>query len=108
MTQLHVLQDEVQACRRCAHGSTRIQIVFAKGDAAQTLLGVSIQITALRVRMHRSQSGGFNFLRMVQQPQRSAKIITTYHPAYLLRQPNNKELSRAVWADLKRAVEALR
>jgi uracil-DNA glycosylase family 4 len=37
MTQLHVLQDEVQACRRCAHGSTRIQIVFAKGDPLSPL-----------------------------------------------------------------------
>ena len=37
MTQLHVLQDEVQACRQCPHGETRTQTVFAKGDPLSTL-----------------------------------------------------------------------
>ena len=65
-----------------------LRVIVALGQtAAQTLLGVSIQITALRVRQRR---------------------ILVSHLACLLRQPNNKELSRAVWADLKRAVEALR
>lgn len=36
------------------------------------------------------------------------KVFPTYHPSYLLRQPNRRDLDAAVWADLKMAVEALR
>lgn len=32
----------------------------------------------------------------------------TFHPSYLLRQPNRKDLRQQSWDDLKRAVEALR
>lgn len=194
------LSDKVQACRRCAHGSTRTQIVFAKGDplsllcfvgeapgeeedaqglpfvgdsgklldkqiaamreyaAAQgiafpanpyvcnvlkcrppgnKLLRDGSDITAcsehlwtqlralpnLRVIVALGKTAAqttictkaaIGALRGTSYEQRSDRdahrlfVVPTYHPAYLLRQPNNKELSREVWADLKRAVEALR
>lgn len=207
MTQLRVLQDEVQACRRCTHGLTRTQIVFAKGDplsplcfvgeapgeeedaqgipfvgdsgklldkqiaamreyaatqgiafpadpyvcnvlkcrppgnkllkdgsdvfacaehlwhqlrllpnlrvivalgriAAQTLLGSDLAIGKLRGTTYAHYDLAQPVVLGLEA--RSVFTIATYHPAYLLRQPNNKELSKEVWADLKRAVEALR
>lgn len=209
MTPLRVLQNEVQACRRCAHGSTRTQIVFAKGDplsplcfvgeapgeeedaqgipfvgdsgklldkqiaamreyaasqgiafpaepyvcnvlkcrppgnkllkdgsdiaacsehlwaqlralpnlriivalgktAAQTLLGSEQPIGKLRGQALPSVGADVSDLELKPRLDQIVYIAPTYHPAYLLRQPNNKELSREVWADLKRAVEALR
>lgn len=200
MTPLPVLQDEVQACRRCAHGSTRTQTVFAKGDPLSSLCFVGEapgeeedaqglpfvgdsgklldkQIAAMReyaaaqgitfpadpyvcnvlkcrppgnkllkdgsdiaaccehlwvqlrtlpnlrviVALGKTAAqttictkAAIGALRGTSYEQRSDRdahrlfVVPTYHPAYLLRQPNNKELSREVWADLKRAVEALR
>ena len=199
MTPLRALQDEVQACRRCAHGSTRTQIVFAKGDPLSTLCFVgeapgeeedaqgipfvgdsgkllNKQIAAMReyaaaqgivfpaepyvcnvlkcrppgnkllkdgsdiaacsehlwaqlrtlpnlrviVALGKTAAqttictkAAIGALRGTSYEQRSDRdahrlfVVPTYHPAYLLRQPNNKELSKEVWADLKRAVEAL-
>jgi len=212
MTPLRALQDEVQACRRCAHGSTRTQIVFAKGDplsplcfvgeapgeeedaqgklldkqvaamreyaaaqgiafpadpyvckcrppgnkllhngsdietcrshlwrqlrelpnlrvlvalgktAAIALMGLSeesiprasaVTMAWLREHAHADPVGALPLSGRGQPTswpllERGVRVYPTYHPAYLLRQPNNAELHRAVWADLKLAVEALR
>ncbi len=223
MNPLRVLQDEVQACRRCAHGSTRTQIVFAKGDplstlcfvgeapgeeedaqgipfvgdsgklldkqvaamreyaaaqgiafpadpyvcnvlkcrppgnkllhngsdietcrshlwrqlrelpnlrvlvalgktAAIALMGLSeesiprasaVTMAWLREHAHADPVGALPLSGRGQPTswpllERGVRVYPTYHPAYLLRQPNNAELHRAVWADLKLAVEALR
>ena len=68
--QLEVLQPEVICCL----GLT----------AAQTLLQVRTPIGRLRGKIH-------SF--------RGARLVATYHPAYLLRNPPAK---RVVWEDLKR------
>lgn len=34
---MNTLQKECAACRRCPHGETRTQTVFAKGDPLSTL-----------------------------------------------------------------------
>ena len=58
--------------------------------AAQTLLGTSTPISRLRGRFHMSQG---------------IKIVPTYHPAYLLRNPDKK---RDVWEDMKMLMKEYR
>jgi uracil-DNA glycosylase family 4 len=57
--------------------------------AAQTLLQTEIPITKLRGEFH---------------DYGSAKLMPTYHPAYLLRNPNMK---KAVWEDLQKVMKVL-
>jgi uracil-DNA glycosylase family 4 len=60
------------------------RVIVALGTfAAQTLLGVKTPITRMRG---------------VWQNYRGVKVMPTFHPAYLLRNPNDKRL---VWADIK-------
>ncbi|MBW2039946.1 MAG: uracil-DNA glycosylase [Deltaproteobacteria bacterium] len=62
----------------------RPKIICALGTfAAQTLLGTENKISALRGRFHDYQG---------------AKLMPTYHPAFLLRNPHFK---KAVWDDMK-------
>jgi DNA polymerase len=75
MRQLDAIQPKVVVCL----GST----------AAQSLLGTKKSISAFRGQW-------FDF--------RGAKLISTYHPAYLLRNPNAKP---DVWVDLKKAMAVL-
>jgi DNA polymerase len=53
------------------------------------LLGVKSSLTGLRGRLHAC---------------RGAKLIVTYHPAYLLRDPRQK---KEAWQDLKLAMAEL-
>jgi len=66
------------------------QIICALGTfAAQTLLKTDTKITALRGRFYELKG---------------IKVIPTYHPAYLLRNPERK---REVWEDMKIISERL-
>jgi len=66
------------------------KIICALGAfSAQTLLKTDVKITALR--------GKFYDLEEI-------KVIPTYHPAFLLRNPERK---REVWEDMKKIVELL-
>ena len=72
----------------------RPQVIVALGSTAATyLLGAKAPLSALRGRLHTAQVA----------PQ--AKLIVTYHPAYLLRDPNQK---KAAWADLQVAMAELK
>jgi uracil-DNA glycosylase family 4 len=79
--------DEIAACEPFLQkqlGVIRPQIICALGKfAAQTLLRTKIPITKLRGRFH-SYHG--------------IKLMPTFHPAYLLRNPNDKKL---VWEDMQ-------
>lgn len=67
------------------------KVICALGKfAAQTLLDTDEPITAMRGKFH-------NY--------RSAKLIPTFHPAYLLRNPSGK---KAVWEDMKKIREELK
>jgi DNA polymerase len=57
--------------------------------AAQTLLKTDTKISALRGRFYELEG---------------IKVIPTYHPAYLLRNPERK---REVWQDMKMISERL-
>jgi uracil-DNA glycosylase family 4 len=79
--------DEIQSCHPFLEKqiqSIRPKIICALGTfAAQTLLRTNAKITALRGRLF--EFGGI-------------KVLPTYHPAFLLRNPERK---REVWEDMK-------
>ncbi|HEX4038202.1 MAG TPA: uracil-DNA glycosylase [Acidobacteriaceae bacterium] len=68
----------------------RPEVIVALGATAATyLLGAKSPLNALRGRIHQA---------------RGAKLIVTYHPAYLLRDPRQK---KEAWADLQLAMAEL-
>jgi uracil-DNA glycosylase family 4 len=79
--------DEIQTCLPFLIRQLEVikpRIICALGTfAAQTLLGTEERISALRGRFHAYQG---------------AKLMPTYHPAFLLRNPQFK---RDVWEDMK-------
>ncbi|MBF0494332.1 MAG: uracil-DNA glycosylase, partial [Candidatus Omnitrophica bacterium] len=85
--------EEIKACRAYVENQLDIikpKVVVALGkSSAQTLLETDTPITALR--------GNF-------YPYRGAKLLPTYHPAYLLRNPSAK---KEVWADMKKIAKEL-
>jgi len=85
--------DEIQSCTPFLMKQIQViqpKIICALGAfSAQTLLKTDVKITALR--------GKFYDLEGI-------KVIPTYHPAFLLRNPERK---REVWEDMKKIVELL-
>jgi uracil-DNA glycosylase len=85
--------DEIKSCTPFLMkqiGVIQPKIICALGTfSAQTLLKTDTKITALR--------GKFFDLEGI-------KVIPTYHPAFLLRNPERK---REVWEDMKKIVELL-
>jgi uracil-DNA glycosylase family 4 len=79
--------DEIQSCHPFLQKqiqSIQPKMICALGTfAAQTLLSTDAKITSLRGRVF--ELGGI-------------KVLPTYHPAYLLRNPERK---REVWEDMK-------
>ncbi len=79
--------DEIESCYpflRHQIGVIRPRIICALGTfAAQTLLKTGAKITTLRGRFYEFSG---------------IKVVPTYHPAYLLRNPERK---REVWEDMK-------
>jgi uracil-DNA glycosylase family 4 len=71
-------------------GVIRPEILVALGATAATyLLGGKASLSSLRGRIHQA---------------RGSKLIVTYHPAYLLRDPRQK---KEAWADLQMAMAEL-
>ena len=85
--------DEVAACRPILQAQLAClqpRVICALGAfAAQTLLQTEEKISRLR--------GRFHMLGAIQ-------VMPTYHPAYLLRNPQYK---RAVWEDMQRIQDVL-
>jgi DNA polymerase len=85
--------DEVERCepflKRQLAAIQPVVIVALGRIAAQTLLGSTAPISALRGRW-RSYQG--------------IPLLATYHPAFLLRQPGQK---RTAWEDLKEVIAEL-
>jgi uracil-DNA glycosylase len=86
-------RDEIEACSPFLLKqikAIRPRIICALGTfAAQTLLKTTDKITSLRGRVFDLQG---------------IQVMPTYHPAYLLRNPERK---RDVWEDMKRIKELL-
>jgi DNA polymerase len=85
--------DEVAACKPFLDariGAIAPRIIVALGrPAANTLLGTDAPISALRGKFHERFG---------------VKVMPTFHPAYLLREPDRK---RDAWADLKLVIAEL-
>jgi DNA polymerase len=85
--------DEIQSCHPFLMKQIRAiqpKIICALGTfSAQTLLKTDTKITALRGRFYDLEG---------------IKVIPTYHPAFLLRNPERK---REVWEDMKKIAEWL-
>lgn len=86
--------DEIAACEpflKKQLGVVQPQIICALGNfAAQTLLRTQAKISQLRGRFH-------DYLGI--------RVMPTFHPAYLLRNPQDKRL---VWEDLQKIMAELR
>jgi DNA polymerase len=85
--------DEMAACEPFLKRQIELigpEVIVALGKfAAQSLLRSKVPITKLRGQWH-SYAG--------------IKLMPTFHPAYLLRNPGDKRL---VWEDIKKVLEAL-
>ena len=86
--------DELEQCMPFLHAQIMAiapRIIVALGrPASNQLLGTDAPISALRGQFH-------NYPRFTSD-RHSLKIMPTFHPAYLLRDPDKK---RIAWADLK-------
>jgi len=86
--------DEVSACEPFLKKQidlVRPQVIVGLGKfAVQTLLQSKVPITKLRGTWHHYQG---------------IKLMPTFHPAYLLRNPADKKL---VWEDIKKVIQELR
>jgi uracil-DNA glycosylase len=86
--------DEIAACEQFLFRQIAVvkpRVICALGTfGAQTLLGTKEPISRLRGR----------FIEF-----RGAKLMATFHPAYLLRNPNEK---RKVWEDMQKIRDYLR
>ena len=85
--------DEIQCCNPFLMKQIRVirpKIICALGTfSAQTLLKTDTKISALRGKIFDLEG---------------IKVIPTYHPAFLLRNPERK---REVWEDMKKIAELL-
>ncbi len=92
--------DEIAACSPFLFRQLAIikpKVVVALGKfAAQTLLQTETPISQLRGQFHAYQPPGF--------PAGGAKLMPTFHPAYLLRNPPAK---KDAWEDLKLVAKEL-
>ncbi|MDO8525123.1 MAG: uracil-DNA glycosylase [Candidatus Omnitrophota bacterium] len=87
------LPDEIEACRnniRRQVESIKPRVICTLGKfASQTILKTEIPISALRGRFREYEG---------------IKVMPTFHPAYLLRNPEEK---KSVWQDMKKVMKEL-
>jgi DNA polymerase len=92
--------DEVETCSPYLLRQIELiqpKVIVALGSfAAKMLLDTKTGITALR--------GQFHEYALAQQSDNTPIVMPTFHPAYLLRNPNAK---RDVWEDMQQVMELL-
>lgn len=95
--------DEMEACSPYLFEQLRIlrpRVIVALGrPAAQTLLATKTPIGKLRGQWHDFPPPAFAHLNLP-----SVRLMPTFHPAYLLRSPDEKA---KVWDDLKLVMQLL-
>lgn len=72
--------------------------------AVQTLLATEDKITGLRGKFHQWPNPIVQKILNIQLPLESIKFMPTYHPAFLLRNPNMK---KPVWEDMQIVMKEL-
>jgi DNA polymerase len=94
--------DEINACTPYLMEQLRIidpEVIVALGaPAAKTLLQTAESIGRLRGRFHEFELGSF------LSESRTIPLMPTYHPAYLLRSPQEK---KKAWEDLQAVMDLL-
>jgi DNA polymerase len=101
--------DEIETCspfliRQIETIRPRI-IVCLGNHAVQTLMQTENKITGLRGRFHPWPSPIVAERLGVRLPENSLLVMPTYHPAFLLRNPNMK---RPVWEDMQKVMGELK
>lgn len=88
------LPEEIKACQENVRRQIAIikpKVICTLGKfASQTLLNTETTISSLRGKFHEYEG---------------VKVMPTFHPAYLLRNPQDKKL---VWEDMKKITKELR
>ena len=96
--------DEVETCSPYLIRQIELiqpKVIVALGSfAAKMMLDTKVGITKLRGEFHECNIAGFRTLPHKKPP----VVMPTYHPAYLLRNPNAK---RDVWKDVKKVLAFL-
>lgn len=86
-------EDEIKTCSQFVERQVEIlspKVIFALGRiSAQTLIGTKIPITKLRGRFYEYKG---------------IPLMPTFHPAYLLRNPKDKQL---VWGDAQKVLDRM-
>lgn len=102
-------EDEMEACSPYLFEQIRIiqpQFIVCLGNVpAQTLLVTKETITKLRGKFSNWPSPIIREAFHLQIPENSIQIIATFHPAYLLRNP---EMKKPVWEDMKLVMKEMK
>jgi uracil-DNA glycosylase len=101
--------DEIATCEPFLLRQIEIiqpKVIVGLGNfAVQTLLQTEAKITGLRGRFHPWPSAVVKAKFETSLPEGSILLMPTYHPAFLLRNPNMK---RPVWEDMQQVIKILK
>lgn len=100
--------DEIQTCEPFLLRQIEIirpKVIVCLGTfAAQTLLSTENKISSLRAKFHPWPSATLKARFETVLPEGAIQLMPTYHPAFLLRNPNMKG---AVWEDMQKVMKIL-
>jgi DNA polymerase len=100
--------DEIETCEPFLLRQIEIirpRVIVCLGTfAAQTLLQTDTRIGELRAKFHAWPSARVKAQFATELPEGSIQVMPTYHPAFLLRNPNMK---RPLWEDMQQVVARL-
>lgn len=100
--------DEIETCEPFLLRQIEIirpKVIVCLGTfAAQTLLQTDTRIGALRAKFHAWPSASVKEQFATELPEGSIQVMPTYHPAFLLRNPNMK---RPLWEDMQQVMSRL-
>lgn len=100
--------DEIETCSPFLFKQIELiqpKVIVGLGTfAVQTLLATDAKITGLRGKLHQWPNATVKKMLNIQLPLESIQFMPTYHPAFLLRNPNMK---KPVWEDMQIVMKAL-
>ncbi len=100
--------DEIETCSPFLFEQIQLiqpKVIVGLGNfAVQTLLATEEKISSLRGRFHLWPNAIAQNKLNIQLPLESIQLMPTYHPAFLLRNPNMK---KPVWEDMQLVMQKL-
>lgn len=101
--------DEIETCEPFLLRQIEIiqpKVIVCLGTfATQTLLDTEAKISSLRSRFHAWPSATLKARFETTLPEGSIQLMPTFHPAFLLRNP---QMKRAVWEDMQHVMKILK